>query len=115
MVIPRSYVSALLQRGWGVGVVGTRPNFDGRGCTACELQNPPIPEGDERTKEASKDFIPRGHPIPPPPSPISYRLPCSASQYSNVPVVVALLRKYTPCQLHQLSMSGCQNRLKYAV
>ena len=49
------------------------------------------------------------------PHPISYRLPCPASRYSNLQVVIALLRKYIRCQLPQLSISGYQNRWKYAI
>ena len=50
-----------------------------------------------------------------PPHPISYRPPCPASRQSKLQVVIALLRKYIRCQLPQLSISGYQNRWKYAV
>ena len=66
----------------------------------------------DQTSPMSKEIIPVETHLY---GPISYRLPCPASRYSNLQVVIALFRKYIRCQLPQLSISGYQNRWKYAI
>ena len=107
-----------------------------RGCAAAERQNPPIFKGDERTRQAPclRNLSPWRpmcmHPPPPPPPPppprthphththtltqiLPFPMPSQPLQYFQV--VIALLRKYTRCQLPLLSISGYPNRWKYAV
>ena len=84
--------------------------------TAGQRQNPPMSKGGQRTRQAPclRKLSP-WRPVCMDPHPISYHLPCPASCYSNLQVVIALLCKYILCQLPQLSISGYQNRWKYAI
>ena len=94
---------------------GTGPNFDG----GVPLVNAKTHLCLRETKGPDKPHVsgnyPRGDQSVWTLHPISYRLPCPASRYSNLQVVIALLCKCIRCQLPQLSISGYQNRWKYAI
>ena len=83
-------------------------------CAAGECQHPPISKGDERTRQApcQRNWSPWR--VGDPSNILSTPMPSQPLQ-SNLQVVIALLRKYIRCQLPQLSISGYQNRWKYAV